>query len=523
MIDSKLDHPILSAKGISKRYGGVQALDSVDIDLRLGSVVALVGQNGAGKSTLIKVISGAVQPDAGTIYLDGQPIHLGSVQVGQQMGIRVIHQIPALAPDLCVLDNVFLGSEILRSRPWWSPSQLDRKKMKEQLRPFLEAFAPNLDPDTRLNSLKAHEQRLVGIIKALIQTARILILDEPTAALPVDERSHLLETVHRLRDQGLAILYVSHHLDEVEQVADEVVALRDGKLVGHEIGTLKPDRIVTMMVGKDAATMHGPTAHATIAPDAQKFEFEITPPVVKNEITEVTQPVQIQLYTGEIVLLTGLVGSGIADVSSAAFGSRAGWHTKLSTPSGEHIVADPHAAIGMGIGYLSDDRIGHSMLPDLSIRANMSIAALRNLTIRPWGRINKRLENERVRRQGDDLQLRRDEDGQLITELSGGNQQKVMIGRWLFSGSRLLILNEPTQGIDVIAKAEVLQILSRFARDGGAVLIVTTDAEEFLPYASRVLVMRHGRLTADLTGDKLTPAAITEAALLAEHTGGQIE
>ena len=523
MNDPKINNPILSAKGIAKRYGGVQALDNVDIDLHLGRVVALVGQNGAGKSTLIKVISGAVQPDAGTIYLDGQPIHLSSVQVGQQVGIRVIHQIPALAPDLRVLDNVFLGSEVLQNRRWWSLPQLDRKQMKEQLQPFLDTFAPNLDPNARLSSLKAHEQRLVGIIKALVGTARILILDEPTAALPGDERSHLLETVHRLRDRGLAILYVSHHLDEIEQVADEVVALRDGRLVGHEVGALKPDRIVTMMVGQDVATLRGPIARHAVAPDAEVFEFEVTPPSVRNQVTEVTEPVQIQLRAGEIVLLTGLVGSGITDVVSAAFGSRAGWGAKLSTSSGEQIITDPHTAIGLGVGYLSDDRIGQSMLPDLSIRANMSIAALNKLVNRPLGNINKRLERERVRKQGDDLQLRRDEDDQLITELSGGNQQKVMIGRWLFSASRLLILNEPTQGIDVIAKAEVLQILSQFTRDGGAVLIVTTDSEEFLPYASRVLVMRNGRLTANLTGDDLTPTAVTGAVLLAEHTGDQIE
>jgi ABC-type sugar transport system ATPase subunit len=523
MNDSKLDNPVLSAKGISKRYGGVQALDNVDIDLHLGRVVALVGQNGAGKSTLIKVISGAVQPDTGTIYLDGQPIQLSSVQVGQQVGIRVIHQIPALAPDLSVLDNVFLGSETLDRRNWFLLPKLDRNQMKERLQPFLDMFASNINSDARLSSLKAHEQRLVGIVKALVGTAHVLILDEPTAALPADERSHLLETVRRLRDQGLAILYVSHHLDEIEQVADEVVALRDGRLVGHEVGALKPDRIVTMMVGQDVVASRAPIERPMVALDAEVFEFEVTPPTIGNQVTEVTRPVNIQLRASEIVILTGLVGSGITDVVSAAFGGRSGWGAKLTNSSGEKIITDPHMAIDLGVGYLSDDRIGQSMLPDLSIRANMSIAALNTLVNRPWGKINKKLERDRVRKQGDDLQLRRDEDGQLITELSGGNQQKVMIGRWLFSGSRLLILNEPTQGIDVIAKAEVMQILSQFTRDGGAVLIVTTDAEEFLPYASRVLVMRHGRLTANLTGDDLTPTAVTGAVLLAEHTGDQIK
>ena len=319
MDNSNIDQPILAAKGISKRYGGVQALDIVDINLYLGRVVALVGQNGAGKSTLVKVISGAVQPDTGTIYLDGQPVRLTSVQVGQQAGIRVIHQIPALASDLSVLDNVFLGSEALLNRSRWLLPQLDRKLMKERLQPFLNTFAPNLDPDARLGSLKAHERRLVGIVKALVGTARILILDEPTAALPTDERSHLLETVRRLREEGLAILYVSHHLDEIEQVADEVVALRDGHLAGHEVGTLKADHIVSMMIGHDAAVLRGPIERPKAVQDGKVFEIEVTPPAISAQVTEVTRPVNIQLRTGEIVVLTGLVGSGVTEVVSAAF------------------------------------------------------------------------------------------------------------------------------------------------------------------------------------------------------------
>ena len=222
---------VLTGQGLSKRYGGVQALDNVDVSLRLGTIVALAGQNGAGKSTLVKIISGAVNPIPARFGVDGRPIRFDSVQSAQQRGIRVVHQVPALALELNVLDNVYLGSErVRRARPIPLP-WLDRRGMLAHLRPLLDRFAPDLDPYAVVGKLRAHERRLVGIIKALANDARVLILDEPTAALPSNERARLLETVRNLRDQGLAVLYVSHHLEEFEQLADEVVVLRDGRLV----------------------------------------------------------------------------------------------------------------------------------------------------------------------------------------------------------------------------------------------------------------------------------------------------
>ena len=525
------DH-ILLAQGLSKRYGGVQALDQVDIALQLGKIIALAGQNGAGKSTLVKIISGAVQPDSGKIYVDGQETHLDSVQVAQQLGIRVVHQIPALALDLSILDNVFLGSERIQYHqpvrlPW-----LNRKKMKEELRPLLERFAPYLDPDAPVMTLKAHERRLVGIIKALANAARVLILDEPTAALPSNERVRLLETVEMLRDQGLAVVYVSHHLEEFEQLADEVVVLRDGRLVSHEMGRPKAEKIVTLMLGRDpAAANHDEVLRDTqdgerkpesqAAATATGFRFEITPPKGGHHVTEIEHTVRFEVSAGEIVILTGLVGSGTTEIAEAAFGRRLNWTTVFTDKTGAHAITDPHQAIALGIGYLPADRINESVLPDLSIRENMSIASLGQI-IGVLGKIDQNTERRRVDEFGKILQIRRSHDDQKVTELSGGNQQKVMIGRWLLSGSRCLILNEPTQGVDVVAKAEVRHILDSFARQGGAALIVSSDPAEFLTLATRALVMRRGQIVTELSGSALTADAIADAALLSSAGGNNI-
>jgi len=520
---------VLLGRGLSKRYGGVQALDNVDIGLQLGKVIALAGQNGAGKTTLVKIISGAVQPDSGQIFVDGQETHLDSVQTAQQLGIRVVHQVPALALELSVLDNVFLGSERVRAHSFLRLPWLQRKRMKEELRPLLDRFAPYLNPDAPVISLKAHERRLVGIIKALANAARVLILDEPTAALPSNERVRLLETVEMLRAQGLAVVYVSHHLEEFEQLADEVVVLRDGRLVSHELGRPKAEKIVTLMLGRDpAASVNHVEASRhqqqksveRLSSPAVSFHFEVTPPKVSHYVTEIEETVRFGVNAGEIVILTGLVGSGVTETAEAAFGRRPGWTTVFTDSTGRHTIASPHDAIALGIGYLPADRINESVLPDLSIRVNMSIASLGQIT-GLLGRLDQNAERRRVEEFGKTLQIRRSHDDQKVTELSGGNQQKVMIARWLLSGSRFLILNEPTQGIDVVAKTEVRYILDSFARQGGAALIVSTDPAEFLSLATRALIMRRGRIVAELSGSDLTADAIADAALLPSSGGGE--
>lgn len=520
------DTPILSGLNLSKRYGGVQALNKVDINLLTGKVIALIGENGAGKSTLVKAISGAIQPDSGQLFVDGKETSLSSVQIAQDLGIRVIHQVPALALDLSIIDNVFLGSEVsIKNRmPFLRP--IDRKGQMERLIPVMQRFAPDLNPNALVRNLKANEQRLVGIIKALTNSARVLILDEPTAALPANERQRLLETVRELGLHGLAICYVSHYLEEVEQIADEVIVLRDGQRIQHENSKPNAERMTQLMLGQayqQFVTLRSQRHEKTaLTSHTRLARIDVTPPPQGKDITVVEQPVSFEIYRGEIVLLTGLVGSGMVEVIEATFGARPGWQATIENDQGKHRINDPSQAIRLGVGYLSDDRIGKSIIPDLSIRLNVSVASLKRLT-RLLGYLDERRERKEIANLNDRLHVRRVTDEQLITELSGGNQQKVMVGRWLFTGSRLLIFTEPTQGIDVLAKTEVIQLLEDFVKAGSAVLILTTNDEEFLPLASRVLVMHKGIIVAELEGDQISHGAVVRAAMLSQSANDPYE
>jgi ribose transport system ATP-binding protein len=507
--------PILQATKLTKTYGGVIALSDASIELKQGVIVALIGENGAGKTTLVKILSGAILPDDGTIRFFDKSVKYDTTTNAQDLGIRVVHQIPSLVPELSIVDNMFLGNEVLRDgRLRWA-KRVDFVKQKKKLKPYLSQFAPHLDPDIRVKSLKANELRLLGIIKALLHSARVLIMDEPTAALPASERTLLMNTVQELRDRGLAILYVSHHLEEIELLADEVVALRDGRVVGHEMPTPDVDRMVELMVGQRATRLinqNEPIRSAlTGGHDNRGLAIMVCPPSgPTRRATSVEDKVHLKVAPGEVVVLTGLASSGIQETAEAAFGAQPDWDVTLIVDGQTYSSVSPHRTISTGVGYLSDDRSEKATIPDLSIRANASIAAIKKITM-AFGWLNERKEKREIKQINDSLRVRRANDEQKITELSGGNQQKVMLGRWLFADSRFMILNEPTQGIDVMAKIEIINLLKKYVANGGGLLIVATESEEFLPIASRVVVMRQGKICSEFTGANITNKQVTEA------------
>jgi ribose transport system ATP-binding protein len=515
--------PILRATGLSKYYGGVVALEDTAIELRPGTIVALIGENGAGKSTLVKILSGAIQPDSGHIWIDERPVRYKTIKEAQDLGIRVVHQIPTLAPDLSILDNIFLGNEkIVKGRLGWL-KRVDFQCQSDTLKPYLDHFAPHLKPNTRLSALKANELRLLGIIKALLHSARVLILDEPTAALPASERIILMESIRNLREQGLSILYVSHHLEEIEQLADEMVALRDGRLVGHEFGTPDVGHMVELMVGEkveNISELYGHSQTLTHRGDADEdFALTVYPPSgAERQGTFIEDSVHLQVAAGEVVVLTGLVSSGIQDVAEAAFGARRDWSATLCIGGKAHQIADPSSAIALGVGYLPDDRSAKAVIADLSVKLNSSIAALEKIT-GSFGRLDQKREKKEIKSLNDALKVRRLNDEQKITELSGGNQQKVMLGRWLFANSRFVILNEPTQGIDVMAKVEIMTLLSKFIGSGGGILVVTTEADEFLALASKVVIMRQGKITSEFCAPEINSKKVTEAVFVDSPKG----
>ncbi|MFP4430701.1 MAG: sugar ABC transporter ATP-binding protein [Spirochaetaceae bacterium] len=524
------ENAILKAVDISKRFGGIQALDTVSTILKTGTVTALIGENGAGKSTLVKILAGYHAPDAGIIELDGKPVSLDSVDTATAHGIQVIHQTPAFATDLSVVDNVFLGQESIPRHLPLGLSRFDRGREVSVLEPYLSEYDATIDPYARLGSLRTYEQRLVGIIKALVHSARILIMDEPTAALPARERDLLLQKILQLKAAGYSILYVSHHLEEIVQVADEVVALRDGRVSGFESSTPTVHRMIELMTGADVSSLsemyedlEAKSSGAGTHTEEAQFRFRITPSKEPPEGSAITEPLSFSFQGGTTTLLCGIVGSGVGEVGEGFFGTNPTWKVEFSDGSGSdgsgpRPISSPKAAISYGIGYLPNDRRNQGVFPHFSLRKNLTLPAL-SLVSTVTGHILEAKEKSSVLGKVRELSVRCSSPEQPILQLSGGNQQKVMLARWLFAESAILILNEPTQGIDVNAKKDVAALLKSYTDSGGACVVVTTDPEEFLSLADRCIVMRRGRVVRDLVGRDISKTEITHAMLTQETEG----
>jgi len=498
-----LTDTILTARNVSKRFAGVQALDNVDLTMRRGTITALIGENGAGKSTLVKILSGFYKADSGSFFIDGEEVEIRSVHQSSELGISVIHQIPSFAAHMSVVDNIFLGREIPMSRRRGPLRRFDRRTESDRIRPLIEQYSGNFKPSDRMENLMAYQQRLVGILKALVFSARVLILDEPTAALPIEERDLLLTRILKLKDEGYSILYVSHHFDEIERVADDIVALRDGVRVGYADTSLSQQQMVEMMTGfpldsvsriyKVNESIQSETEEAE---QRNRHVFRLNPPTRGSVTSKPKGSLEIDLQEGEITVLSGLVGSGVKEIGEAMFGMRQDWTTQYRSAGVLRIVDSPSAAISSGIGYLSDDRIGEAIIPDFSVRKNLSIPKLTRVSTF-WGQISKEHEQSITQELCGKMSVKMSSPEQAAIDLSGGNQQKVMLARWLYTESKVLILNEPTQGIDVKAKQDVIALLQEFVSQRGACLIVTNDPEEFLDLADRIVVMQRGEISGD--------------------------
>jgi ABC-type sugar transport system ATPase subunit len=529
MQSMKSSSTLLEIADISKKFYAIQALDSVSLKLKTHTITALIGENGAGKSTLVKILAGYYQPDSGLIKLDGKTVSLQNVVYAQSQGISVIHQVPAFAPDLSVVDNIFLGRELSKNVKGRVLSKHDRSAEIQNLKPLLSQYGANFKPEVRMGQLKAYQQRLVGIIRALVFSARILIMDEPTAALPLEERELLLSRIRQLRDDGYCILYVSHHMDEIEKVADEVAALRNGKLVGYADTVPTQDRMIEMMTGdrlRSLSEMYDNEIHdfkrkarTDSDPIRTSYSFSLNPPFSSSSSTLVQKPVSLTVNAGELVVLTGIVGSGAKDIAEAMYGMRTDWQVVLSKDETPFLIRNPKDAIKHSIGYLSDDRLGEAMISDFSIRENITISMLEKVSRYLIRHIILKDEKRTAGELCKNLKVKMHSIEQTITDLSGGNQQKVMLARWLFAEVGMLILNEPTQGVDVMAKRDVIRLLRELTAMGGACIIATNDPEEFLHIADRVLVMRKGIIVGDFSGSAIKHSDVFQSMLIHENLG----
>ena len=494
--ETDLHRVVLVADRVSKAFPGVLALDDVSFEVRASEVNALVGENGAGKSTLIKLMAGFYTPDRGEIRVGGNALRADPA-AAHEAGIATIHQEHHLILSMTVAENLLLGRWPTRF------GIVSRPAMMRQAEAVLNQVAPNLSPRKLARQLSPAEGQLVEIARAIAENSQVLVMDEPTTSLSGREVDALFEIVGRLKTRGLGVVFVSHWLEEVFAISDRITVLRDGRLVGSTpASVLNHDAVIRMMVGRD---VHEVTTQSVApGPVVLKVEGLTRSGVIDN--------VSFEVRAGEIVTLAGLVGAGRSEVVNAIFGADLFDAGSVSINGLALKPGDPAAAMGAGVGYIPEDRRQQALVGKLSVRSNATLAALE--AVSPGGLIRRDLEDRIMDRAVRTLSVRMASPDVPIATLSGGNQQKVVIARWLARNPRLLILDEPTKGVDVGAKAEISAIIVRLAAEGRAILLVSSELPEVLALSDRVLVMRSGRITGELDRASLSAERIMTLATL---------
>ena len=492
-----MPEPILALDGIAKSFASTVALADVSLELMPGEIHALVGENGAGKSTLIKIMTGVHQPDEGALRLGGDPVSITDPQAAQRFGIAAIYQEPMVFPDLDVAENIFISHQGMGALVDW-------RRLYREAAELISRLGVTLDVRRAASGLTLAEQQTVEIARALSLDVKVLIMDEPTASLSAHEVARLMQIARTLKSRGVAVLYISHRLEEVFELADRVTVLRDGRHIStRPITEVTRDGLVRDMVGRavehfapnEAARPHGPLM-LSVRGLGHEGVFE---------------GVDFDLHAGEVLCFSGLVGSRRTDVGLALFGIQPAT-TGTITLAGEAVrIDDPQAAMRLGIAYVSEDRRKLGLAMALPIFANISLPSLRRL-LDALGLIDRRAERAMAEKHKFRLNIRTTDVALEVGKLSGGNQQKVMLAKWLETGPRLLIFDEPTRGIDVGAKTEVHGIINDLAAQGVAVIVVSSDLPEVMALADRVLVMREGRQMGIFPIEQATPEGIMSLA-----------
>lgn len=494
-------HTLLEMRGIAKRYPGVVALDGVDLSVRRGEVHILLGENGAGKSTLMKILAGAVQRDAGTVAIDGIPCLLASPRDAQAAGISIIYQEFNLIPFLTVAENISLGREPGSA----VPGVLSGTTLVAAARRWLRELEVDIDPQAVVDSLGVAEQQMVEVAKALSIDAKMLIMDEPTSALSDKEIDRLFKVIRGLRQRGVAVIYISHRMEELFQIGDRVTVLRDGRgIATRGITETTMPELVKLMVGRDL-TEHFPKQAAPPGEELLRVEH--------LSRTGVLHDVSLTLRRGEVVGLAGLMGSGRTELARAIFGADPVDGGRVLVRGREVGIHSPRRAISLGLGLLTEDRKRQGLVLGLDLRANTCLASIDRFSTA--GVVDGGREIAATRKLTDDLHIKTPGLHQLVVNLSGGNQQKVVLAKWLCCEADILIFDEPTRGIDVGSKVEIYRLINRLAADGKAILMISSELPEILGMSDRILVMNRGRLAGEFTAAEATQEKILHCALAA--------
>jgi len=495
---------ILELKNMTKRFSGVEVLHEVSFSLRPGEVHALLGENGAGKSTLVKVMTGVHQPDKGEIYLDGKHVAFSDTRESRQAGIAAIYQELSLFPDLDVAENIFVGRQ-----PTTIGGRIDWRKLYADAGSLLESLGVHLDLKQKARSLSIAQQQMVEIARAFSINARILIMDEPTSSLTLNEVADLFRLVRRLRDEGTAVVFISHRLEELFELADRVTVMRDGLYVDTcSIKDVSRDDLIRLMVGR------------TITNLFPKQDVKAGDVILKVENLERAgsfRNVSFELRCGEILGMAGLVGAGRTNVARAIFGVEPATAGSIQIEGRKVAITSPQQAIKLGLAYVPEDRQLHGLIPAMNITSNISLPMLSKYARRGW--LQDKTERKAAYDAALQMEVRANNIWQMARELSGGNQQKIVLSKWLSTNPRILILDEPTRGIDVGTKAAVHALMSRLASEGMAILMISSELPEILGMSDRVIVMREGHMTGHFSRAEATQEKIISAATQAVTLG----
>ena len=489
-----MDNAFLRMAGISKSFPGVVALQDVNLDVAPGEILALLGENGAGKSTLLKILSGAQQPDQGSIALEGRHVAFATPHAAQRLGIATIYQEFTLAPNMTIAENVFIGRE-----PGMKPF-VNWRRMATETKAITSRLGLTLDPMAFVRDLSVAEQQLVEIARALSMDARLIVMDEPTAALSQVEVQKLFRIVRDLRARGLAIIFVTHRLEEVMEIADRYLVLRDGRHAGSGVvQETSIDAIIRMMVGREVSSLYARRAPEQAGEVALRVEGLSRRGDAHDQNATVLDDVTFEVRRGEILGIAGLVGAGRTETARSIFGADAFDSGRILIGGAAVEIRSPRDAIRHGIGLVPEDRKRQALFLSLAVKANLSMAAHGH--IGRWGLfIDDKAELALAEEYRRLLNIRMASQDQAIVNLSGGNQQKVVLARWLALRPKVLIVDEPTRGIDVGAKVEVHNLLFEMARNGIAIIAISSELPEVLAISDRIVTMREGRVTGEIAG-----------------------
>ena len=501
MAENKLSNEvILTMEGIDKSFPGVHALDHVNLEVRRGEVHALMGENGAGKSTLMKVLTGIYTKDSGTITYEGKEVEFHGPKEAQEAGIVIVHQELNMMNHLTVAQNIFIGREFMKG------GIIDDAKMNEESRKLFEQLGIKIDPTEKMGNLTVGKQQMCEIAKAISHKAKVIIFDEPSAALTEAEIEELFKIIRDLRDKQMGIVYISHRMDEIKVITDRVTVMRDGGYVGTLITKdCTKDDIINMMVGR--VIYEDPKTKSMVPPDA--------PVVLKVEhlnAGKMVQDVSFELHKGEILGFSGLMGAGRTETARALFGADPKESGDIYVNGKKVDIRSPKDAVALGIGYLSEDRKRYGIVVDKSVAENSTMAHLKNFVKGLF--IDKRKEEDATQDYIKRLNTKTPSTDQLVVNLSGGNQQKVVLAKWLVKDCDILIFDEPTRGIDVGAKSEIYHLMNELVAQGKSIIMISSEMTEILRMSDRIVVMCEGKKTAEIDIADATQESIMHAATL---------